>query len=239
MIYMFKRKNVSGNESNGSISSICATKGLSFPKELKSADMSVKYHKYNSATVKLDDKVIVGHENTLYLYDIFQSKWIKLHHINASRASFGASMCNINSNTIIHAGGYANDGCFGWPGSTIDAFQLTSLNSNYHTQETRKCYLNLSSQDSGNFDSSNQYSKSIHTITCLTKLPISVASYSMINIDDNTVLLTGGITRKKEVDSFGACIWRAPDVSNRVFRGTLSTNGQDVTWEELSPLKFA
>merc|ERR1712223_1255317 len=101
-------------------------------------------------------------------------------------------MCNIDSNTIIHAGGYATDDHHSSFASTIDTVELTWLNPNYHSNESGKCHSKLPSQDSRKFDPSNQYSKSIHW-SCQTKLPIGVASYSMININDNTVLLTGGI----------------------------------------------
>ena len=147
--------------------------------------------------------------NASSLY-IYNVSMSKWFSINRSKDSMSrTSVCKLTSSTMIIVGG---DGLRG------DTVELLILNS-ADTQVTS--YKPISSVIS----SSLSYSSTNQRIKCPTKLPIKVAYNSLINIDEGKVLLTGG-------NVMGIA-------SNRVFQGTISPNGRNVIWTELSHLNIA
>ena len=151
--------------------------------------------RFGICCAKVDDMLIAGNANSLYQYDISSSKWFPFNR-SIEYTTSRTSICKINNNTIIMVGGDGGRG---------DTVELIHFNN--QLSKSTPCFEN-----------------SFRT-KCPTKLPIKVAFNTLINIKENTVLLTGG-------NVMGA-------TSNKVFRGTLSPNGKNVTWKELSPLNIA
>ena len=191
MIYMFKKRH--------EIKSIYSKPAPPIPEILR----------FGICSAKVNDKLIVGNANSLYLYNIPSSRWFPVNRSNQFSMS-RTSMCNINSNTIILVGGDGGRG---------DTVELIHLNK-FSTEMTS--YEDFSSIFSSN---PNMCFENTQRSKCQTKLPIKVAFNSLINLKENTVLLTGG-------NNMGA-------TSNRVFRGSLSPNGKNVLWKELSPMNIA
>ena len=150
--------------------------------------------RFGICSAKVKDKLIAGNANSLYLYDKSLSKWLPFNRSEEYTMS-RTSICNINNNTIVMVGGD------GGRGDTVELIHLNNCQI-----QTTQCFENTL------------------RIKCPTKLPVKVAFNTLINIGENTVLITGG-------SIMGT-------ISNRVFRGTLSPNGKNVTWKELSPLNI-
>jgi hypothetical protein len=159
---------------------------------------------------KVGDKLIVGNASSLYIYNVSLSKWCSINRSKVLGPQCSrTSVCKLNSNTMIIVGG---DGLQG------DTVELLIFN-NADTRVTS--YRPISSVISSTLSCSSTNQR----IKCPTKLPVKVAYNSIINIDEGKVLLAGG-------NVMGIA-------SNRVFQGTISPNGTNVIWKELSPLNIA
>ena len=179
------------------------------------------------------DKLIFGRGCHLFIYNVPSSQWFSIRNIskeNDARMGLYSSMGKIRENILIVVGGEWSSG------DKVELIRFEesgSQTTNYTNPEsyTQRSLIHknaisrpLPNSVPGSTGDS-QYSLNSYWVKCPTKLPVKVAFSSLIQIEENKVMLIGGKVM--------GC------VSTRVFQGTLSLNEKNVTWTELSSLNIA
>ena len=150
------------------------------------------------------NKIVVGHGKYIFEYNLKANKWNRMEYEQRSpNDRFDAQGCIMNKSLLL---------CGDWNRSNVE---LLTFESFYAT--SLSCII-------GDKRQPTQKTICIQTF-CPTSLPLDVRYHTITKIEENKVMLVGGVFNNV--------------VSNRVFQGTLTNEHKDVIWEELESLNTA